>query len=101
MVDAADTASKGMAAAFVMRTEPYLQSSGLPREIQSTIENLIFDCSFFFKDLRPTLHSLVIYALAPKRKHHKRVQNKTTPSPVLSSVLSQTALQMSEGTETR
>lgn len=40
-VYAADTASKGMAMATVMRRDSWLQCSGFTREVQSTVQDLL------------------------------------------------------------
>lgn len=80
VIDAADISSRAVSTAIIHR-ESRLHASGLPKEVQNTIEDLPFDESHLFnektdeslhtmKDSRATLYLLGIYTLARKRKFH-------------------------------
>ncbi|EMP37595.1 hypothetical protein UY3_05226 [Chelonia mydas] len=76
-VDSTDTSSYRMATQIIMSREFWLDSSGFPREVQSTTEDFPFDESYLFnqktddslhslKDSRAALQSLGIYMPVPK-----------------------------------
>lgn len=92
-LDSADRASYVLAMGILCKEgllgkeEIWLHSSGFPREVQNTTEELPFDELHLFnqkmegesvhslKDSRVTLRSLNIYTLAPKRKFYHPVQS--------------------------
>ncbi|EMP40627.1 hypothetical protein UY3_02149 [Chelonia mydas] len=50
-LDLADTLAQSISTVVVMRRTSWLQMSGFPREVQSTIEDLPIDTSKLFVDL--------------------------------------------------
>ncbi|EMP32990.1 hypothetical protein UY3_09868 [Chelonia mydas] len=78
-LDVEDSATRTMATAITMRCSAWLQVSGIPPEVQNTIQNLPFDCAGLFaqntdsrlyslKDSQATLKSLGIHIPAPPKK---------------------------------
>ncbi|XP_074843059.1 deubiquitinase OTUD6B isoform X1 [Carettochelys insculpta] len=88
-LDVADTAARSTATAVVMRRESWLQTSGIPRDLQVKIVDLPFDTQKLFaestdsvlhssKDSRATLRTLGIYT-PPYRKKKYYPQQRRYP----------------------
>ncbi|EMP34166.1 hypothetical protein UY3_08671 [Chelonia mydas] len=78
-LDSVDSAARTIASGVVMRLSVLLQESGLPPEVQNTLQDLTFEGSGLFfkqtdsrlhglKDSRATLKSLGMHTLATQRK---------------------------------
>lgn len=76
-LDSADMAARSIATSIMMQWTSWLHLSGFPREVQSTVEDLPFECPKLFagktdeflhtlKDSRVTFRSLGIYTSAQK-----------------------------------
>ncbi|EMP28993.1 Prolyl endopeptidase [Chelonia mydas] len=93
-LDAADVAARTVASAVTMKWCSWLQSSGLPHEVQQSIQDLPFEGSLLFleqkdmrlhslKDSRSTLRSLGRYTLSASRKHFRPQQPPYFSAPPL------------------
>lgn len=58
MVNAAYTASRSLASGLILCQDSWLQSSGFPKEVQTTLENLPFDNHKFRNKTDESFHSL-------------------------------------------
>nr|XP_042697612.1 uncharacterized protein LOC122172305 [Chrysemys picta bellii] len=81
-LDSADAAARTIASGVVMRRSAWLQASGLPPEVQTTLQDLLFEGSGLFsdqtdarlhslKDSRATLKSLGMHTPVTQRKPFK------------------------------
>lgn len=79
-LDAADTAAHSISTAIVIRLALWLHLSGFPKEVQTSVEDLLFEGTKLFakktstslhmlKDSRATLRSLRIYTPVYKGKY--------------------------------
>lgn len=84
-LDTADSAAKSVATVVTMWRCLWLQSSGLPNEVQQMIQDLLFEGTLFFweqtnsrlhslKDSKATLKSLGLYMPAGSRKQYRLQQ---------------------------
>lgn len=111
-VDTANAICQAIATTIVMQYESWLCSSGFPREVQNTIEDLPFDKTDSFnentdeslhslKDSRTTFHFLGHYTLGPKEEISQTgVQMKASPTAFLPPTTIQTTVQASEVSKT-
>ncbi|XP_075774489.1 uncharacterized protein LOC102450277 [Pelodiscus sinensis] len=85
--DIANTAARVMATGIAMRRASWLLSAGAPKELQSKVEDLPFDCQKLFasttdevlhsgKDSRTTLRSLEMYTPPFKRRRYYPFQRR-------------------------
>ncbi|EMP35430.1 hypothetical protein UY3_07393 [Chelonia mydas] len=89
-LDVMDMAVRTTAMVVIMRRASWLQSSGIPRDLQTTVEDLPFDREKLFstktdkvlhsvKDSRTTLQTLGIYTPPNRRRRYQPYhQNRDT-----------------------
>ncbi|EMP36978.1 Integrin alpha-8 [Chelonia mydas] len=88
-LDTADTAARTIATAEVMRRSSWLPASGIPKDLQTKVEDLPFDKDKLFskkndellhtmKDSRVTLRTLGIHPSLPRRQRYQPYQSPWT-----------------------